>query len=141
MRPRNLVAAHPAEFCIAWSLFAVSIVFWVTPDALEHTAVAFETRGILHHVWHGVLTAASALILMGLMWSYNKWIVKFKVRLLGLLGLFATLLMNLTSAVFDSVTTSGDDMLGGIDFALRVAVITFLTIRIETVARSADPRA
>jgi hypothetical protein len=134
MRKRLGVAVllHPAEVSLTLSLLTVSLVFTAFPGFLEHSPVAFETRGLVHHAWHYTLLAGSATALAGLLLFDHAW--ARSMRLYGLLALVLVVLLNLIAAVTEDLTRPGVST-GGLDLALRVSTIGFLSLRIRTIVR------
>lgn len=137
-RLRTIALVWPAELCLVLSLLLTSVVFTVFPEALEHTPISFETRGIIHHAWHYLILASSASAAAGLMAMGNggqkhalHWAPR--ARLMGLIGIMVSLLLNLIAVVSDDL--SGGPPAGGLDLALRAAVVVFLGIRVYQIVR------
>ena len=86
--------------------------FTVFPDLLDHTAVGFEQRGILHHVWHAVVWLGGYALLTGV---FMRDPVVTAVGM-GLCGV--AVVWNLAAIL----SHAGADVLA-LDIALRVVVI------------------
>jgi membrane-associated HD superfamily phosphohydrolase len=130
--PRSVVLLQPFQLSLVLALWIVSVIFTVWPQALEHSAISFEQRGIVHHVWHYTLLAASATTLVGMFSAGRR---RLQVELIGLCLLVGALGMNLTATVADALSTPTEDAsLSGIGVATRVAAILGLALRAVIVA-------
>lgn len=121
----------PMGFAVALCLLGVSVVFTLFPDALEHAAISFEERGIAHHAWHYTLFAGSAALLYGVM--------RPDVRIEGVgaalvLGAMTVNLVAIVAAGLGAGPITG--AAGGVDVALRVAVILGLGARLLTINKA-----
>lgn len=130
-RLRGVVLLRPMQFPLVVALLAVSVVFTIWPDALQHTPITFETQGLIHHIWHYSLLVGSVLCLVGMLWTNPRW--QLPVELSGLCLLMGALMVNLIAlsslASSLSESPSGGDEPSGLGLALRVGVILGLAIR------------
>lgn len=127
-RVRDVVLLHPFHFPLVCTMFVVSLVFTVFPEALEHTPVSFETRGPIHHIWHYALLLGSALTIVGMFGVDRKSI---RTELVGLVMLFSAAALNFVAVVAGQVDGSAEP--AGFGLALRAAVILGLGARIVIV--------
>jgi len=128
--PIRVLLLNPMLFPVMLSLFAVSVVFTVWPTALAHNAVAFETSGVIHHVWHYTLLGGSLLSLFGML-AATKW--RLKAELFGLILLTAALAINLVAVISANLDGPAPDPTSGLGFALRVGVLFGMLLRIYVV--------
>jgi hypothetical protein len=131
---RRVVLLHPFEFPLTVCLLIVAGVFLVFPDALEHSPVSFEVRGVIHHVWHTMLFLGALLTVIGLFRLGARGLVW---ELVGLTLLLACLAMNLTALIANELgtaTASTGEHLSGIDAVLRIAAMSAIAIRIWIIA-------
>ncbi len=130
-RLRTVLLLHPFELPLGVVLFIVAIVFTLFPAALEHSPVSFEARGIIHHVFfHYGLLLGSLGVVIGLLWPPPRG---FVIELAGLLLLLIALLLNLTAIVAADAT--GEIAAGGLDIAMRAAVMLGIGTRAWTILR------
>lgn len=130
--PIRVLLLNPFLLPVMLSLLGVSVVFTIWPDLLRHNAIAFETQGAVHHIWHYSLLVGSLLSLFGML-AAAKW--RLKAELFGLILLSAALAINLVaviSAAFDPL--AGDTATSGLGFALRAGVLLGMLMRIYVVA-------
>ncbi|MCA1571717.1 MAG: hypothetical protein LC798_15665 [Chloroflexi bacterium] len=128
---RDELLLHPYELPLAASAFIIAIVFTVLPDVLEHSPVGFETRGIIHHVWHYALLLGAALNLIG---RFAKGAVALTLQGVGLALLLGCLLLNLSALVTAEIAGSAAEPLSGLSVALRVALIVGICVRLFIIA-------
>ncbi len=120
MNPRIRAALlRQSPLPILVTLLAVSIVFTLSPEALSHSPVSFETRGIIHHVWHYTLLGGTLLGLLGAVIVDRR-----SMELVGLILVEAALALNLIAIVTFEITGVGPgDAASGLGIALRVGVM------------------
>jgi hypothetical protein len=142
-RLRDELLLHPYELPFVLGVLVVAIVFTAFPDLLEHTAVGFETRGAVHHLWHHSLTAGAALNLAG-RWP---WIVRWVGRIvafcgrkladsdvgLTMQGIGLTLLLGCLALNLSALASAGQ--LGGLAMAIRLALMTGIAVRLFIIIR------
>jgi len=117
----------PFQLPITLAIFAVSVVFTIRPDALQHTPIGgFETQGFIHHVWHYSMMLGSLLVLVGLFWANTR---RLQAELAGLFILIGALTMNLIALVAFALLPSDAEEPSGLGMAIRVGVILGLGIR------------
>lgn len=131
--PRSVLLLSPLlPFIVA--IFVVSIVFTIWPEALEHSPVSFEERGIIHHLWHYMLMGASALTLLGMFSARDD---ALRIELSGLVLLIGALAINFTAIAVDFFQHTQDPVTGlGVGF--RAAMIFALTLRAWVIIK--DPK-
>lgn len=122
--PRAVLLLLPFQLPFVISMLIISVIFTVAPNALSHTAVAFETRGIVHHVWHYTLLIGSALALYGMMSARSR---RLLCEMWGLALLFAAIAFNLTAVIADGV---GGEGVVGLTVAFRSAALFGLLVRL-----------
>ncbi len=115
--PPGRLAVVPLAAC----LVLVSFIFTVSPQALDHSPVAFETRGLWHHVWHYALLAGAILALVG---SLSRHPRALTAELAGLILVEAAVALNTTAL------STADQAIPGVGIALRVAVMIQVGLRI-----------
>ncbi len=121
LRGRTVLLLHPIELPIVACLLLVAVIFGIAPDTLEHTAVSFEQRGIIHHVWHWVLLLGGAVLtLVGLLTQSR---IAFRLEFAGLVALIIAFAVNLIA-----VMTSGDQI-SGLALATRSGMLLGLGVR------------
>ena len=121
---RGTLLLHPYQFPMALVLAGLSIVFAIWPDALEHAPIAFEQRGVIHHVWHYTLLVSSFVTLYGMLSKSRR---KIQFELAGLLGLSVVVALNTIALTFDAASTP-PGVESGLALALRYAIfVGFLT--------------
>ncbi len=118
-----LLLLRPFEFPLVVVLCALAVVFTVAPEALDHAPISFETRGVIHHIWHYGLMAGSLLTLAGLLSGRDK------IEFAGLLVLIVVIAENLIAVVSDTGPVLG------LTIAYRSALLTGLAIRAYTLIR------
>ncbi|MEJ7824924.1 MAG: hypothetical protein WKF48_05820 [Solirubrobacteraceae bacterium] len=96
------------------------MTFTLAPDTLEHTAVSFEQRGIVHHAWHYMLLVGSVLTLLGLLTQSR---IAFRIEFTGLMLLIIAFAVNLVAVV-----TSGEPI-SGLGLATRSGMLFGLGVR------------
>lgn len=122
MRPvRAVLFTKPFELLLAACLFVLGVVMILSPTVLEHTPISFETRGVIHHLWHYSLIAGGALTLFGLLWDRPR--LALRIELVGLCVMWVAIAENLIAVVTDGRPVSG--ML----LATRVAILSWLVVR------------
>lgn len=125
--PRSVILLQPFQLSLALALAAVSVVFTIWPQVLDHSPVSFERRGIVHHVWHYMLLAGS-LVTLGGMFSAGRR--RLRVELVGLCLLVGALGVNLVAVIADPHASN----VSGLGVALRSAAILGLSVRAFIVA-------
>ncbi len=145
--PRAVLLLNPT-LPIVLSLLFVSVVFTIWPEALDHSPISFERRGIVHHVWHYSLLAGSLLALVGMFATFRR---RLQLELAGTFLLVGSLTINLIAMVNElepaetflpvgaftinliaMVDESGHpvgDPPSGLGMAIRAGVILMLAIR------------
>ncbi len=130
--PRAVMVLMPFQLPIVLAIFAVSIVFTIWPDALQHTPISFETQGLIHHIWHYSLMLGSLLVLIGLFWTSPK---RLTVELIGLFVLMGALVMNMIALVAFAFSPADGEDPSGLGMAIRIGVIVGLGVRAYIVIR------
>lgn len=129
--PRRVLLLHPFQLPLSVCLFAVAVVFTVFPQALEHSPVSFETRGIIHHAFHYALLLGGGCSVIGLFMCGRA---ALQVELGGLTLLLAALALNLTALIAGELThDAAVDPLSGLGAALRVGVMLGIAVRMYIV--------
>jgi len=127
MRPvRHVMLLYPFQLPLSLALLSVAVVFTVFPEMLEHSPVSFETRGIIHHLFHYALLVGSALMLAGL-FATHRWHIK--AELIGLVLVFSAIALNLVAILSDEFSTGDGDPLSGMTVAIRSAILGGLVVR------------
>ncbi len=125
--PFAVMVLGPFQLPLILALGVVSVVFTIWPDALQHSAISFETRGILHHVWHYSLLVGSVLTLTGMFWTDNR---RLRVELSGLFILMGSVMMNLIALVASAAAGNDEEAISsGLGMALRFGVLLGLAFR------------
>lgn len=125
---RNELLVHPYELPLMFILVVIAALFLIVPEALEHTPVSFETRGWIHHGWHALLFVGAALNLTGRFVrgeARSLW-----MQFVGLAIILACLALNFTALIAGEVDGSGTEPLGGLDVALRAALMIGIGVRL-----------
>ncbi len=130
--PRAVTLLHPFQLPLVLALAVLSVVFTVSPETLDHTPISFETRGVVHHIWHYTLLVGSLLATVGMFVAHRR---RLQIELSGLFLLTGALAMNLVASIAEATTTVADGSPTGLGMALRAGVIIGLLIRAYTVAR------
>lgn len=125
-RIRRVALLHPFQLPISLAMFGVAILFTAFPEALEHTPVSFETRGIIHHLFHYSLLIGGALSVIGLFLCGR---LALPVEFVGLLLLAVALALNLTALVSAELNPEDTPPLSGLVVALRLAVLGGIGVR------------
>lgn len=125
--PRNVLLLQPFQLFLVVALVAVSVVFTIWPEVLEHSPVSFEKRGVVHHGWHYLLLAGSLITLAGML---SASVRRLRLELVGVCLLVGALGVNLVAVLDDP----GASNVSGLGVALRVAAILGLTTRAYIVA-------
>ena len=128
---RRVILLHPFELPLAVSVLAIAIVFTAFPDVLEHSPINFESRGIIHHIWHYSLLAGGALTVTGLFAVGPRCLV---LELAGLTLLLMCLLLNFTALIAGEIAGASTATFSGLDAALRVAAMTAIAVRMWIIA-------
>jgi hypothetical protein len=131
--PRTVIAMNPGTVCITFAILIVAVVFTIWPDVLEHSPIAFETRGVIHHVWHYALMIGAAMTLIGEFGAFRKALV---VEMVGVSLLTSAVAMNLAAMVVAAMTLEsqghfegGGGAPSGLGMALRAGVVAMYLIR------------
>lgn len=115
------VVAIGATYSILGTLFTIS------PELLEHSPVGFETRGILHHVFHYLILIGGLALTLA---------VSIRDRVMEIAGLVAcgvpTLLnlLALATADAESIGVSLNESVSGMDIAVRLIVLAVIAGRL-----------
>lgn len=128
--PFAVLVLMPFQLPVVLAIGLVSVVFTIWPEVLQHSPVGFETRGILHHVWHYSLLAGSVLALVGMFWTNQR--LRLRIELAGLFVLMGAMTMNLIAIVAfisDGGRVGAEAETSGLDLALRVGIILGLACR------------
>ncbi len=123
--PFAVMVLAPFQLPLILALGVVSIVFTIWPDALQHTAISFETRGVLHHIWHYSLLFGSVLTVVGMFWTDAR---RLRVELSGLFILMGSVMMNVIAQVA-SAAVGGEDGASGLGMALRFGILVGMASR------------
>ncbi len=124
--PWAVMVLMPFQLPLTWAIFAVSVVFTIWPDALQHSPISFETQGLVHHTWHYSLMLGSLLVLVGLFWTSPR---RLTVELVGLCVLMGALVMNLIAVVAFAFSPEDGEEPSGLGMAIRVGIILGLGVR------------
>lgn len=131
--PRKVALLNPFQLPLALCLALVAITFTLWPEALEHSPISFERRGIVHHAWHYSLLAGSLILLFGMFYAGRR---RLAFELGGLIIVWGVLALNFT-ALLSGTTVLIDppgqqDILRGtgLGMGLRLAILSGLAIRI-----------
>ncbi len=127
--PFAVMVLMPFQLPLMLFLGVLSLVFTIWPGVLQHSPISFETRGIIHHVWHYSLLAGSLLALVGMFWTSPR---RLRVELSGLFLLMGAMTMNLIALV-SAVSSAGVGVTqetSGLDLALRFGVLAGLASRV-----------
>lgn len=127
--PRSVVLLQPFQLTLVLTLVAVSVVFTIWPEFLDHAPVSFERRGIVHHIHHYMLLAGATLTAVGMVSAGSR---RLRTELVGLCLLIGALGVNLVAEVAHAA--GADQAASGLDIALRVAAVVGLTLRAYIVA-------
>ncbi len=124
--PWAVMVLMPFQLPLVISIFAVSIIFTIWPDALQHSPISFEPEGLIHHIWHYSLMLGSLLVLVGLFWTSPR---RLTVELVGLFILMGALTMNLIALIAFAITPGDAVEPSGLGMAVRIGVILGLAVR------------
>lgn len=126
-RVRHALEEYPFQLPVVLSLFMVAVVFTVSPRALDHTAISFETRGIIHHLFfHYALLLGSGAALAGMLLTRGRaWLLE----LVGLALVEVAMLLNFIATIADDLATAGAPA-NGLSLALRAGVLLGLLVRV-----------
>lgn len=127
--PRNVLLLQPFQLFLVLALATVAVVFTIWPEALDHSPVSFERRGLVHHVWHYSLLAGSVVTLAGMLSAGPR---RLRIEFTGLCLLVGVLGVNLVACLADA--SEATNMIPGLDVALRAAVISGLAVRAYIIA-------
>ncbi len=130
--PRAVALLHPFQLPLVLGLAAVSVVFTIWPEALNHTPISFEIRGVVHHVWHYSMLTGSLLATVGMFVTHRR---RLQIELSGLALLTGALTMNLVALITEAATTAIGEIPGGLGMALRAVIIAGLLVRAYIIAR------
>lgn len=123
--PRAVLLLNPT-LPLVLAAFGVSIVFTIWPEALNHSPIGFERRGIIHHVWHYTLFVGSALALVGMFGTFTR---RLEVELFGTILLAGALTLNLIANVNEAFLPV-DVVPSGLGMAMRAGVIFVFVLRV-----------
>lgn len=131
---RSTLLMNPIQLPLVLALMVVSITFTFWPQALDHSPVGFEQRGVVHHVWHYTLLLGSSLTLAGMLSTGRS---RLQVEFIGLCLLIGMLAVNLIAMVGGAYANAepGVPPLAGMDVALRAGLILGLAVRAWTVVK------
>jgi hypothetical protein len=132
--PRAVALLHPFQLPLVLGLAALAVVFTIWPAALNHTPISFETRGVIHHVWHYSLLAGAVIATVGMFVTHRR---RLQIELSGLFLLTGAIVMNLVAVIAQASTIppTGEEAPSGLGMALRAVVIAGLLVRTYTVVR------
>lgn len=120
---RDELLLNPYELPFSFSVLVVAIIFTLSPQTLEHSPIGFETRGIIHHLWHYALLLPGAVLnLVGRFTRERAWG-------LALEGIGLALLLGAVSLNFSAIMTAGSP-LGGFGIVLRIALMVGIVVRL-----------
>lgn len=122
----RVVLLSQSTFPILVCLVIVAVIFTITPEALDHSPVAFETRGLVHHIWHYGLLIGSLAALGGALTTDRRGLT---IELVGLVLVVIALAFNLTTLIADSVGPDSEP-LRGVGIALRAGAMLQLVVRV-----------
>lgn len=117
---RTVLLLHPVELPVAVCLFVIAAVFTLAPETLGHTAVSFERRGIVHHLWHYALLFGSALTVIGLLVDARRALL---AEFAGVVLLAVVLAVNLIALIAEG------DPVSGMALATRGGLLLGLLVR------------
>lgn len=134
---------QPFQLPLVVALGAIAVVFTIWPEALDHAPIAFEKRGVVHHVWHYSLLAGSFVALYGMFSEAER---RLRIEFAGLLTLLVVVALNTIALVADTLAQP-PGVESGLGLALRFAVLAGFGVRLYTVIKqptihvSLEPRA
>jgi len=133
---------QPYQLPIVLAAAALAIVFTIWPQALDHAPIAFERRGIIHHIWHYSLFAGSFVALYGM---FSESARRLQIEFAGLLTLLVVIALNTIALAADTMTNPPGAE-SGLGLALRCAVLAglggrgYTLLRQPTIHVSLEPR-
>lgn len=130
--PRRVALLQPFQFPIMLMLTVVATVMIFWPEVLEHAATSFETRGIIHHIWHYGLLFGSVTALVGMV---SSSVHRLKIEVIGVLVVIGMLLMNFIALATGDDTPDGEGPMNGLGFAIRLGVLLGLATRAFIILR------
>ena len=127
--PRSAILLNPAVL-IVMSILVAAAIFTIWPEALEHSPISFEKRGVVHHIWHYALLGGSVLALYGM---FSASLRRLQFEFAGLVLLVTAVAMNFVAQVSrlmdQGAASAGEDGVTGFGLCLRVGVIATLALR------------
>lgn len=126
--PRDVLLLNPFQLPLVVGLLVTSIVFTFWPAALDHAPVAFERRGVVHHVWHYALLVGAATTLAGMLSAGTR---RLRTELVGLCVLIGAMGINLLAVLADAL--AAEVAVSGFTVAVRASIIAGLMVRAYTV--------
>ncbi len=130
--PRAVALLHPFQLPLVLGLVVLATVFTVWPAALSHVPISFETRGIVHHIWHYTMFAGALLATYGMVAISRR---RLQIELAGLALVIGALAMNLVARISEWAIGPEDEAPNGLGLMLRIVVIVGLLVRAYTIAR------
>lgn len=133
-RLRTVLLLHPFELPLAICLVGVAMVFTIWPEALLHSAISFETRGIIHHIgFHYPLLFGALAVVIGLVKAPPRGLA---IEFGGILLLLVALMLNLTALIAAELDPRHADP-SGLGIALRAGVMLGFMVRAYIILRRA----
>lgn len=124
--PRAVLLLNPT-LPIVVTILVVSVVFTIWPEALNHSPISFERRGIVHHIWHYTLLVGALAALVGMFGTFAR---RLELELAGTILLAGALMINLIAQFGQGLDPSQDDEVpSGLGMALRFGVIAIFALR------------
>ncbi len=123
-RSAPFLLLHGFELALALALVIVGLIFTAFPEALEHAPAGFETRGVIHHIFHYTLLAGAILVVVGLVIDGPR------TEMVGLILLAGAILINLLAVA----TGGGPDAQEGLTYAFRGAAVAGILARLYLIA-------
>lgn len=141
---RDVAFLQPYQLPFVVAVVIVALVFTVFPEALEHSPIAFEERGFIHHVWHYTLLSGGLLTLWAMVWAHPNH--RIQAEIIGLTFIATAVVINLIALITTQFVGPESEQASGIAIAIRAALLTGMSIRVfvlicePTVQVSIEPR-
>jgi len=129
MTTREYLLLRAPLFALGIAYTILGTLFTIFPDLLNHSPVAFENRGPIHHLWHYTILIGGFALAIGI------YIRNVRVEVMGLWGVGLAVLLNFMALVFEEVSGSDSDALSGVTGATRLAVLAAIAARLYVVLR------
>lgn len=120
-KPREVILLN-STVPFVLGMFLVSVVFTIWPEALEHTPIGFEQRGLIHHIWHYSLLFGSTAALFGQFIATKR---RLQLELVGLIIVTSAVAMRFITVLAET----GFREFPGLALALYLSTITMLLLR------------